>query len=495
MLLGKTEMIVAVADVESWSGSAELIVVGYGIAGVCAAIEARELGAPVLVLERASGCSGSTVASGGMLYLGGGTAVQKACGFDDTPEAMATYLTAAATHADSKAKIARLSAGSVAHFDWLEARGVPFRRSYYPQKNLVPPGPECLMYSGNEKVWPFREVTPPAPRGHKVAFDGLDGGGSVVLEKLVDHAGRIGVDVRFDMHVNALVMHHERVVGVGVRHFGETLYFRAERGVALCGGGFGRNEAMMARYAQRLAAGATIVGGPYDDGTAITLGMEAGGTVEHMDGVLLVCSIYPPEQLTKGIIVNSAGKRIVAEDSYHGTVAHAVSDQPDGIAYLIVDSDIFAYPDWYEHANQRLVDGYGTIAEMEQGLELPEGTLAATMDAYNRHAAAGEDPDFHKHPDWLKPLDAGPWAAFDISFGRANYFGFTLGGLKISPDGEVLREDGSPVPGLYAAGASASTIAQDSRSYLSGISLAAGSFFGRAAGRHAVTSRPLVESA
>ena len=87
-------MIVAQEDVASWSGSADVIVVGYGIAGVCAAIEARELGASVLVLERGSGCDGSTVYSGGLLYLGGGTAVQKACGFDDTPEAMAAYLNA-----------------------------------------------------------------------------------------------------------------------------------------------------------------------------------------------------------------------------------------------------------------------------------------------------------------------------------------------------------------------------------------------------------------
>jgi 3-oxo-5alpha-steroid 4-dehydrogenase len=480
-------MIVAEGDVANWSGSADVIVVGYGIAGVCAAIEARELGASVIVLERASGCSGSTTASGGLLYLGGGTAVQKACGFDDTPEAMAVYLNAITEHPDS-AKIEKLSAGSVDHFDWIEARGVPFRRTYYPEKNLVPPGPDCLMYSGNEKVWPFREITPPAPRGHKVEFDGLDGGGGVILEKLVAHAGRIGVDARFDMHVNALVMDGERVVGVGVRHFGESLFFRATGGVVLSGGGFGRNEAMMARHAARLAAGATMVGGQYDDGTAITLGIEAGGAVEHMDGVLLVSSIYPPEQLTKGIIVNGSGRRFVAEDSYHGTASHAIADQPDGIAYLILDSETFAYPAWYEHANQRLVDGFATIEEMERALELPEGALQATMADYNRHAAAGEDPDFHKHPDWLKPLDAGPWAAFDLSWGRAIFYGFTLGGLKISPDGEVLGEDGAPVPGLYAAGASASTIAHDSRSYLSGISLAAGSFFGRAAGRHAVTT-------
>jgi hypothetical protein len=143
------------------------------------------------------------------------------------------------------------------------------------------------MYSGNEKVWPFREITPPAPRGHKVEFDGLDGGGGVILEKLVAHAAKIGVEARFDMHVNALVMDGARVTGVGVRHFGETLYFRAEAGVVLCGGGFGRNAEMMARHAARFDK-ASIVGGQYDDGTAISLGMEAGGAVEHMDGVLLV---------------------------------------------------------------------------------------------------------------------------------------------------------------------------------------------------------------
>src|ERR1700712_4359704 len=164
-------MIVAQEDVASWAGSADVIVIGYGIAGVCAAIEARELGASVLVLERASGCDGSTVYSGGLLYLGGGTAVQKACGFDDTPEAMAAYLNAITDQPD-RAKIAKLSTGSADHFHWDEATGVPSGRTYDAEKNLVPPGPDCLMYSGNEKVCPFRDITPPAPRGHKVEFDG-----------------------------------------------------------------------------------------------------------------------------------------------------------------------------------------------------------------------------------------------------------------------------------------------------------------------------------
>jgi predicted oxidoreductase len=122
---------------------------------------------------------------------------------------------------------------------------------------------------------------------------------------------------------------------------------------------------------------------------------------------------------------------------------------------------------------------------MEAGLNLPAGSLAGTMAAYNAHAANGEDPEFHKYPDWVAPLAGGPYAAFDLSVGKAVYTGFTLGGLSVSVDAEVLTEDGRPVPGLYAAGACASNIAQDSRGYASGTCIGEASFFGRRGGRHA----------
>ncbi|MFN3603037.1 MAG: FAD-binding protein, partial [Dietzia sp.] len=92
---------------------------------------------------------------------------------------------------------------------------------------------------------------------------------------------------------------------------------------------------------------------------------------------------------------------------------------------------------------------------------------------------------FHKHPDWLAPQATGPWGAYDLTLGKALYAGFTLGGLVTTVDGEVRGEDGSVVPGLYAAGACASNIAQDGKGYASGTQLGEGSFFGRRAGRHA----------
>src|SRR5512139_4216248 len=77
-----------VRDVKTWDLGADVIVVGFGCAGACAAISAAEAGADVLVLERASGGGGTSALSGGQIYMGGGTPVQKACGFVDTPEEM-----------------------------------------------------------------------------------------------------------------------------------------------------------------------------------------------------------------------------------------------------------------------------------------------------------------------------------------------------------------------------------------------------------------------
>jgi predicted oxidoreductase len=155
------------------------------------------------------------------------------------------------------------------------------------------------------------------------------------------------------------------------------------------------------------------------------------------------------------------------------------------VAYLIVDE---AHTEMPAMPLIRFIDGWETIAEMEEALGIPAGNLAATLERYNANAAAGDDPDFHKQPDYVAAQDNGPWAAFDLSLGRALYSGFTMGGLSVSIDGEVLRADGSAVPGLYAAGACASNIAQDGKGYASGTQLGEGSFFGRRAGKRAAGS-------
>ncbi len=482
------------ADVTAWSDDVDVVVVGFGIAGGCAAVSAAAAGARVLVLERAAAAGGTSAMAGGHFYLGGGTAVQEATGHPDTAEQMYRYLVAVSREPEHD-KIRAYCEGSVEHFNWLEGLGFQFERSFYPGKIVVPPGTEGLSYTGNEKVWPFCEQATPSPRGHSVPVPGELGGASMVIDLLVKRAAELGVEIRYETGATQLVVQDNSVIGVGWKHFGDSGAVRAAA-VIIAAGGFAMNPQMVAEHTPALGTKRRtkhhgevepyILGNPNDDGLGILLGVSAGGVAKNLDQMFITAAAYPPEILLTGLIVNNQGQRFVAEDSYHSRTSAFVLEQPDQVAYLIVDEAHMQMP---AMPLIKFIDGWESVAEMEQALGIPEGRLVATIDRYNENAARGEDPDFHKQPEYLAAQDRGPWAAFDLSLGRAMYSGFTMGGLVVSIDGEVLGEDGSPVPGLYAAGACASNIAQDGKGYSSGTQLGEGSFFGRRAGTHAAGAR------
>jgi 3-oxo-5alpha-steroid 4-dehydrogenase len=466
----------------------DVVVVGFGIAGGCAAVEAAAAGASVLVLERASVAGGTSALAGGHFYLGGGTAVQRATGHHDTPDEMYAYLMAVTPDPEPD-KIRAYADGSAAHCDWLESLGFEFERSYYPEKAVIQPQTQGLMYSGNEKVWPFRDLAAPAPRGHKVPVPGDTGGARLVIELLARRAAALGVVVRYETAVTGLVTDGHRVTGVRWRSFTGNASVSAggvsAGSVILAGGGFVMNAEMVAQYVPQLAEKPFVLGTSYDDGSAIRMGLSAGADARHLDQAFITAPCYPPAKLLTGVIVNSDGRRFVAEDSYHSRTSAFVLEQPGSAAFLIVDSEHIANP---EFPLVPFIDGWETIADMETALGIPAGNLAATLAAYNAAAARGEDDEFHKHPDWLEPQDTAPWGAFDLTLGKAMYAGFTLGGLRCTADGQVQRADESVIDGLYAAGACASNIAQDAKGYSSGTQLGEGSFFGRRAGRHAAAA-------
>ena len=93
---------VNVGDVTSWSDETDVVVLGFGIAGGCAAVSAAAAGARVLVLEKAAAAGGTTSMAGGHFYLGGGTAVQQATGHDDSPEEMYKYLVVAVARSGAR---------------------------------------------------------------------------------------------------------------------------------------------------------------------------------------------------------------------------------------------------------------------------------------------------------------------------------------------------------------------------------------------------------
>lgn len=470
-------------SVSDYAGKHEVVVVGFGIAGAAAAIEAKRAGANVAVIERSSAGGGASAMSSGIFYLGGGTDVQKACGFDDDADNMYRFMTSSIGTEDAD-MIRYYCDNNLEHFAWLEAQGINFERTYNPGKNVFLLTPEGLLSTGNEKVWPYRELARPVPRGHQA-----NGGGEAPVQKgmenLIQKCLDEGVQPYYDSRAMSLIVDREtgQVCGVQVRQGGDVINIAASKAVILTTGSFVMNEDMAKQYLN-ITETSDPLGSAYSDGSGILMGEAAGAATDAMDGMIPTASIYPPGQLIKGIIVNENGKRFVAEDSYHGRTGQFISEQPNMRAYLIVDEEIFAYPE-ITTAQHRLVDGYESVEDMEAGLELPKGSLTATITRYNEMVAAGEDKDFFKHPDWLKPLGEGAWAAFDLSFDRSRYYFINLGGLKTNINSQVVDAKGNAVPGLYAAGACATHIPKQGKSYASGMSLGPGSFYGRVAGRHA----------
>jgi len=465
--------------ISRFDAEADVIVVGLGCAGACALMEACDAGADVLLLERAGGGGGTSANSGGLIYLGGGTPVQKAAGFDDDPEEMAKFLIAVSSPGADEEKIRLFCESSVEHFHWLEAQGVPFKRSFYPEPSLESRTDDCLVYSGGEDGAPFDRLARPAPRGHKPRTEGK--AGPFFMQKLLEAVEKRAADFRWNTCVETLVSDARgRVVGVVAREAGEERTFRARRGVILAAGGFSMNEEMLARYVPQLLGARPKNATDGDDGRAHRMGQAAGGELIRMDQAEVALPATIPHKLSAGILVNALGQRFINEDTYYGHVGIEALFGQGGRVWFLHDDKTFerglVTPDPSHVA--------GTIEELERDAGFPEGALQATLEFYNRGAARGQDPLFHKRCERLVPLESPPFALLDCRSESYVYACMTLGGLRTGLAGEVLSADGDAIPGLYAVGRSAALFT--GRGYAaSGISLADGSFFGRRAGRAA----------
>lgn len=479
---------VPAGSIVQYEAEADVLVVGFGCAGAAAAHEAAVAGCSVLVLERAGAAGGSSAQSGGELYLGGGTAVQQACGFTDTAEDMYAYLAAALGPHVDEGKLRLYCEGSVAHFEWLRARGLEFEPSLYDAPTWMPPTRDGLMWLG-ENAWPYNRLARPVPRGHRPSTESW--GGWLVMDRLAAACAEAGVQTHVDTRATALVTERSgAVVGVAARRYGGDCFYRARRGVVLTTGGFVDNEEMLADHAPVLLGHGKVSDG-LDDGSGIAMAIAVGAATRRMSVVEAAYTALPA-MVCRGMLVNALGQRFVNEDVYPGLFSHAALHQP-GPCWVVLDEAGLESVPPADAWGVRPTYAAETLAELEADLGLPPGSLQATVALYNEGADRGEDALFHKDPRWLRRLE-GPWAAVDPRLGFAGsggagagagtgFAGFTLGGLSTTVDGEVLAVTGEPVPGLYAAGRATSGI--HGEGYVSGTSLGDGTFFGRRAGRAA----------
>jgi 3-oxo-5alpha-steroid 4-dehydrogenase len=556
------------AGAQAWDDTADLVVAGFGGAGVAAALEAAEQGVDVLALDRYEG-GGSSAANGGVYYAGGGTRIQRDAGVEDSPEEMFKYLSLETAGVVSDATLRRFCDDSVASVEWLLGHGALLSSSgVFRHKVSYPPLAYHLYHPDNSLVATYAARAKPAARGHRTAvynagkawglgwgiWQPLAAAASArgvrfdryteVRQLVTDRAGNVlGVKAlsipagsaaarrfaRYIRYANKLLEMIPPVIplaavtiGLARRYLAaagrieaeqrRTRFIRARRGVLLSAGGFILNPVMVEHYAPLYRRGLPN-GTLGDTGSGIRLGQSVGGAVGCMDRVTGWCNINPPAAWPRGIVVNKHGARICHEGVYGSTLGDAVARSPDGVAHLIFDerlhreslrqigrgAEIVKYQRQVARLNLLMNHKKaGSAQQLAQIIGVDRDGLERTIDAYNR-AARGEQPDVvGKSPDEMSVLDQPPLHAIDVSV-HSRYFPMpmlTLGGLKVDElTGQVQREDGSGIAGLYAAGRSAVGIC--SNVYVSGLAYADCIFSGRRVGRSIAQQgrAPLVRSA
>ena len=528
-----------VADSSSvaWDEQCEVLIIGWGAAGACAALEARANGADVLIADRFTG-GGASAKSGGVVYAGGGTRYQHAAGFSDTPEAMFDYLKHETQGVVSDETLRRFCADSVANLDWLESHGAPYGHQMPPGgKTSYPPDGYFLYYSGNELVPQHSGPLPPAPRGHRTVGKGQCG--AVLYSHLKAACLRAGVRPLLQSAAKRLVLDQEgRVIGAELwclppgskqaklharwaaraerlqnfspaycdrlrlrvsqleREFARPRLVRARNGVILSTGGFIFNRELIKQHAPKFRRNFKV-GATGCDGSGLRLGVSAGGEGAALNRVSAWRFINPPYSWHKGIVVNSQGQRFCNEEVYGATLGQPLMEEQGGKAWLVLDAPLRK-----KAIREALFGGYWwfqsvpalalMLLKVSKGKSLEQLATATGMKASalrqslqaNNAAARGEAPDpFGKSPGGRQVLEQGPFYACDISVTNPVFplGALTLGGLRVDEgNGAVLDTQGQPIAGLYAAGRTALGI--PSHLYISGLSLADCVFSGRRAG-------------
>ncbi|WP_165663407.1 FAD-binding protein [Mycobacteroides abscessus] len=516
--------------------SADVIIVGYGVAGASAALAALERGASVIILERFDG-GGASAISGGIYYAGGGTNIQRDAGVEDTPELMLEYLRLEVGDAVKPETLQKFVDGSVDTLNWLQGYGVPFEGSLAPFKTSYPTDDYYLYFSGSESSGMARAAPPPRQRGHRAFGRGVSG--KALFAPLADSAERLGADVWRQTRVTGLVVEEGRVVGVrgmtlkdapawarrlysrlthyatkpGIyyppmrktlegpayaleRRFAKPFEIRADDGVILSSGGFIANRELVRRHAPAYLDGLEL-GTAGDDGTALKLAEPLGAATGHLDEISAWRFIVPPAAFLGSLLVDTKGQRMIDESRYGAALGKEIVRTAGGVGYLVADQPLVkrarqqlgSQTLWFQRIQAEAFLNVGrkkagSIEELaaKAGID-PEG-LARTVSEHNR-AIAGGTPDPLGKPDDIRvPIERAPFYLFNVSI-KTNMLNpcpmLTLGGLVVDEEtGAVQTTSGAAIPGLYAAGRAAVGIC--SNSYVSGLSLADCVFSGRRAG-------------
>ena len=510
----------------------DVLVVGFGGAGACAALEARAHGADVLVLDRFDG-GGATAISGGVVYAGD-TAIQAEAGVTDSVAAMEAYLAAEVGDVVSPETLRAFCAQSGPNLAWLQQHGVPFDASLCPVKTSYPTDDWFLYYSGNESFLPYRDLARPAPRGHRAKGTSLPGRN--LFAPLAASAEAHGATVLRHCRATALVRDNGRVVGVDAQLLegsdarlhgwlertavavvnylpklaqwlrrraarmeqtaGRTVRVLARQGVILTTGGFIYNRELVKTHAAPYRRGMPL-GTAGCNGDGHRMGAEVGGVLARMDRVSAWRFLNPPAACTRGMLLDQSGRRFVNEALYGAAVGEAMVEHNGGRGLLVIDEALKRQArsqlgrgktQWFQTAPALLnlwlnCRPARSVEALAQVCRVDLQVLRETLATYNGDTERS-GPDAHGKDDRavLRP----PFYVIDVGI-RSKVWPLptlTLGGLVVDEaTGGVQDAHGQTIDGLYAAGRAAVGVC--AHQYVSGLSIADCVFSGRRAGRAA----------
>jgi len=445
----------------------DIAVVGAGGCGLTAALAAAEMGKRVLLLERALEVGGSTAMSAG-IFVAAGSQLQLANGETGTAEELAEdifRLNKSQGDAWVTLALCRISGSLI---DWLDTLGVPLE--HMPN----------YRYPGMSRAW---MISPPQRKGLVIT--------NVLHQKVQEQPN---IDLRLGTKVIGLTTAGGAVSGLeavsGTKSGGGVLRVRS-KAVILAASGFGANPEKVRQYIPELA-GAPYFGTPYATGDAINWGQSLGVATDHMGAYQSHSSIAQPRMMLVttylinhgAIQVNQQGSRFGDETDAYAGHALAVQAQPGRTVVELFDEHILQqtqadYPRFNECLEAGIVVKAKSLAELAHYFDLPAINLVETVDEYNRAVQIGRDTFGRTR---FNRLLAAPFFGIRVTSALVQ----TLGGLRIDARARTIREDGTPLPGLYAGGGSAAGLAGDRvEGYLAGTGLLAAFGLGWIAGRDA----------
>lgn len=451
------------AKAEQW----DVVVVGAGFAGMCAALEAAERGAKTILLEKMGRPDGTTVYSSGWIAAVG-SRFQK--NHPDTPKAFFDDMMKLSGYRSDPALIKVYAEESGAGIDWLADHGTPF----YLWENL--PAPElsrCLISPG----------------------DGITGG-SKLIRCLMAALEKKNVPIRYNTKAVELVTDDcLNVEGVSCITPDGRRDFMARGGVILTTGGYGANSAMVGQYIGPWASRLIVRGSPWITGENILMANQVMAKLVNMDqfyaGPITPTGHANPSPLMHagyGIQVGTDGKRFVPETWLQVPKAKAIAERtPDNMSFMLIGQDadknaniLSNTIDRFRRVGFEVVKG-DTVEEAGRKAGVNVANLTATVKEFNAAVHAGKAKDLAVPYLYDEPhaLETGPFYMIPAAGGMAS----TFGGPKIDDHARVVSFENQPIAGLYAAGAAAGGVwYQDD---IGGNQLGGGMVFGRVAARDA----------